>query len=82
MLYRGRWRANDNTRGLHLMSMPQRARAIAAVSLPPVAELWEHHAKICEANEARWGGKDSRRRKEPVSALALGGKIMPYSEWK
>jgi hypothetical protein len=44
---------NDNAAMLHLMSMPERARAIARrCGSEQVAELLELHARLCEQNLA------------------------------
>jgi hypothetical protein len=68
--YRHEPHANDNTQGLYLLSMPERARAMAFISpLSDIAHLWEMHALICEGNEARGDRHVPRkRRQKPVLA--------------
>ena len=53
---------NDNTPLLRLMSMSERARAIAArCGSEQVAELLELHARLCEKNLAASGGTKRRK---------------------
>ena len=69
-MHRDKRGANDNTHGLHLVSITERARAMASLSPPLLAELWEKHAQICEENAALWGHPAPRkRRRKPVLGL-------------
>lgn len=62
--------ANDNSQGLHLVSMTKRAHIMASLSLPLVAELWEKHAQICEESAALRGHPVPRKRgTKPVLEL-------------
>jgi hypothetical protein len=62
-MYRDNQSANDNARGLHLLSVLDRARAMAAVSPEPLAELWALHAKLCKDSSAATAGKTPPRPK-------------------
>jgi hypothetical protein len=63
--YRHKLHANDNIEGLCLLSMPERARAMAFISpSSDVARLWEAHALICEENELRHGPKTARKHQQ------------------
>jgi hypothetical protein len=64
---------NDNLPMLHLMSMPARARAIAAhCGSQEVAELLEQHARLCERNLAAATGKKRRKGRRPAVAWLTG----------
>jgi hypothetical protein len=63
MMYRDNRSANDNMKGLHLLSLPDRARAIASLSPSPLAELWELHARLCEDVPAGTAPKRKPREK-------------------
>jgi hypothetical protein len=65
--------ANDNARGLHLLSLLDRAHAMAAVSPEPVAELWALHAQLCKDSSAARLGKHARARNEQPSFRRPGG---------
>jgi hypothetical protein len=70
IMYRDIQNANDNIKGFHLLSQPDRARAMACLSPEPVAELWELHAQLCEDNSA------ARRRSGDAGTNKIAGKVI------
>lgn len=64
------WAGNDNAPMLHLMSMPERARAIAMrCGSELVVEILELHARLCERNLAASGGAKPRKGTRPIMVI-------------
>lgn len=64
------WAGNDNAAVLHLMSMPEKARAIARRCRSEyVAELLELHARLCERNLAASGGAKPGKGTRPIVVI-------------
>jgi hypothetical protein len=64
------WAGNDNTPMVHVMSMPERARAIATrCGSKQVAELLELHARLCEQNLAASVGTKHRKGGKPIAVI-------------